>query len=122
MLCLAIAIAGCRADTPIMSHGQPVSHWLEEARSPDPKARRMAVRALGAVGAKDEAVVPALIAAIKDVNVDVRRETVLALLNIGPPAKDAIPTLREATADPDPRVRLYAAKAIEKIEDTAPGE
>jgi HEAT repeat protein len=36
--------------------------------------------------------------------------------SIGPAAKDALPALREALNDPSKDVRLFAQKAIEKIQ------
>jgi hypothetical protein len=43
---------------PIPPDGQPVSHWLEEAKKPDPKARKRAVKELGRVGKADPAMAP----------------------------------------------------------------
>jgi HEAT repeat protein len=45
----------------------------------------------------------------------VRAEAVLALLNLGPDARDAIPALTEAQHDQDATVRAHAAKALERI-------
>jgi HEAT repeat protein len=45
----------------------------------------------------------------------VRGEAVLALLNIGPDAREAVPVLTEAQHDPNATVRSYAEKALERI-------
>jgi len=45
----------------------------------------------------------------------VRAEAVLALLNVGPPAKEAIPALEEARQDKDATVRNYTEQALVKI-------
>jgi HEAT repeat protein len=101
---------------PLVSHGKPVEHWVAALRQPDVAERRKAVHALGNVGAKDAAVVPALAAALKDKNALVRGDAALALLKLGPHAKEAIPALNDARKDRDAKVRDYVARAIEKIE------
>jgi HEAT repeat protein len=118
MLVVALLLlAGCGGGKePVMAHGKPVTHWVNEAKKPDAKARQKAVVALGHVGTADPAALPALIAAVKDSDAGVRRAAVLALLNIGPAAKDAVPALREAKNDSDPTVRSHAARALEVIQ------
>ena len=72
---LALLAAGCHRDPGPLGlyfSGEPVSHWLETARSPDPKARKKAVDVLGNVGPADPAVIPALVAAVKDKDPAVR--------------------------------------------------
>jgi HEAT repeat protein len=115
---LGILLTGCsRKDEPVMAHGKPVSHWLEELKKSDSQARKKAVIALGHVGKADPAAIPALIGAVKDDrDATVRREAVLALLTTGPDAKDAIPILTEAQSDKDATVRSYASKALERIQ------
>jgi HEAT repeat protein len=120
-LFLVMFLVGCnRNSEPVVAHGKPVAHWLEELQQPDPKARKKAVGALGAIGKADPASIPALIGVVKnDQDAMVRDQAVLALLNIGPDAKDAIPQLSEAEAkDPDATVRSHATKALEKIRGT----
>jgi HEAT repeat protein len=75
------------------------------------------VEILSNVGAADPAVLPALTEAVKDRDAKVRREAILALLKLGPPAKDAIPVLTETLQDKDPQNRVYAAKALDKIQE-----
>jgi HEAT repeat protein len=115
-LCLAILIGGCGKKEPLLSHGQPVNHWLQTLHDPDPKTRKKAVVALGHVGTADPAAIPAVIEAVKDPDPSVRAEAVLALLNLGPDAKEAIPALTEAQTDKDAKVREYAVKALERIQ------
>jgi HEAT repeat protein len=99
-----------------LSHGKPVTYWIEALNSSDAKERKKAVEALGHVGPADSAVIPALGRAVKDRDAAVRAQAVLALLNIGPDAKKAIPVLIEAQTDKDAKVREYAGKAIKRIE------
>jgi HEAT repeat protein len=114
----AMILSGCYSkDTaPVMSHGQPVTYWVEQLKSPDVKQRKYAVTALGHVGAADPLVVPALIGAVKDKDTGVRDEAVLALLRIGPAAIDATSVLIEADRDPDPKVREHARKALARVQ------
>jgi HEAT repeat protein len=111
-------LSACRpADSgPLVSHGRPVSYWLEQLKQPDAKTRKKAVAALGHVGAADRAVIPALIAAVKDRDAAVRDEAVLALLRIGPDAIDARSVLLEAERDRDAKVREHARKALARIQ------
>jgi HEAT repeat protein len=117
---LGILFAGCSGkNEPVMAHGKPVPHWLEELKQPAPKARKKAVIALGAVGKADPAAIPALIGVVKnDQDATIRDQAVLALLNIGPDAKDASPVLTEAESDKDATVRTHATKALDRIRGT----
>src|SRR6516165_4122980 len=109
LLGLGVLVLGCGKREPVISHGQPVSHWLEALNDPNAQARKKAVTALGHVGAADPEAIPAVIRAVKDPDAIVRTEAVLALLNLGPAAKDAVPALEQARTDRDPKVRDYAA-------------
>jgi HEAT repeat protein len=116
-VCILVLLAGCgKKSGTILSHGKPVSYWIEALNASDAKERKKAVEALGHVGPADSAVIPALAGAVKDRDAAVRAQAVLALLNIGPDAKEAIPVLIEAQTDKDSKVREYAGKAIKRIE------
>src|SRR5690242_5770948 len=116
VLVAAFLLAGCSSkDVPLTAGGQPVSHWLDELKKPEAKARKKAVKELGHVGKADPAAIPAVTAALKDADAGVRAEAALALLNLGPDAAEAEPALAEALKDRDRKVREYAAQALEKI-------
>ncbi len=117
LLAAGLTAAGCGQPEPrLTAGGRPVSYWLDELKKPDPKARKKAVRELGHVGPADPAAIPAVTAAVKDKDAAVRREAVLALLNLGPAARDAAAALAEAAkSDPDPTVRRDAAKALDRV-------
>jgi hypothetical protein len=117
LLALSLIGTGCaRRDQPLQVHGHSVSYWLEEMKKTDARSRQKAVAALTQVGATDDAVIPALIDALKDRDLVVRDKAVLALFNIGPAAQDAVPALEEiAKNDSDATVRDHAAKALAKV-------
>jgi HEAT repeat protein len=116
VLLIAVLLSGCTKKEPLLSHGQPVHHWLAALRDPSPHTRKKAVVALGHVGTSDPDAIPAITGAVKDPDAGVRAEAVLALLNLGPDAKQAVPALEEAQTDPDAKVRSYASKALERIQ------
>jgi HEAT repeat protein len=116
LLLFAMVGTGCGPKDPLLAHGKPVDHWLQESKNAELKARKKAVIALGHVGTADPRAIPALIAAVKDRDATIRKEAVLALLNIGPAAQDAVAVLREAEKDQDATVRLSAGKAIARIQ------
>ncbi|SRR5258708_988200 len=117
LVCILVLLVGCaQKSDPILSHGKPVSYWIQALNASDAKERKKAVEALGYVGPADSAVIPALVGAVKDQDAAIRAQAVLALLNISPDAKEAIPVLTEAQNDNDALVREYAGKAIKRIE------
>ena len=116
MLAWIVFFIGCRGSpAPLTVHDKPVAHWLQALHDPDARTRRKTIEALSNVGAKDPAVIPALIEALNDREAVVRGAAVLALLKIGPEASEAVPALRRAQKDKDAKVRSYATKALETI-------
>jgi HEAT repeat protein len=116
VICLAIFVIGCGRSEPVLSGGKPVGYWVEALRGPDAKLRKQAAAKLGNAGAGDAAVLPALREALKDRDAAVRREAILALLKCGPAAGEAVPELAALRqGDRDPRVRSYAARAVEAL-------
>lgn len=117
-----LTATGCGPpDAPLTAGGHPVAYWLAELGKPDAKARAKAVKELGRVGPADPAAIPAVTGALKDRDAGVRKAAVLALLNLGPAAVEALPVLVEAsTKDADPAVRSHAAKAVERVRGARP--
>jgi hypothetical protein len=113
---LLIALGGCSA-APAPNTAARVHHWIEMLHAPDVKARKEAAFKLGNLGPTDPAtVVPALTAALNDVDAAVRCEAILALVKCGPAANDAASAIaRLQHADPSAQVRDYAAKAVAKL-------
>jgi HEAT repeat protein len=113
---LAAFAAGCEAERPLTAGGKPVQHWVEALKDPDARVRTTAVRKLGNVGTSDEAVLPALLGALGDRDAGVRREVILALVKLGPDARQAIPALTQTSErDPDSQVRTWAGKAAQRL-------
>lgn len=118
MFLSCLFMVGCsRSDVPKEKYfsGEPVDHWLEQIKSPDPKKRKKAADILGNVGPADERSIPALIEAVKDKDAKVRDAAVLGLSKIGPLANSAVSVLEEATKDKDSTVRTHATKALEQV-------
>jgi len=112
---LAVASPGCtgKSGTPLAG-GKPVEEWVKALSDPNPKLREKAVEKLGNVGSSNPAVVPALCGALQDPSADVRCQAILALAKTGSGAQAAIEPLKQlGRQDRDPRVRSYAAKALE---------
>lgn len=117
---LPLALAcGCTASQPTLSGGKPVDYWVESLRSsPDAKLRKEAAFKLGNVGPTDSKALPALVSALKDRDAAVRCEAILALVKFGSAALEASAVLAELRQhDHDPRVRTYATKALEKLNE-----
>ena len=113
---LALNSSGCGKPAVTLTGGKPVGHWVQALRSPDPRQRKEAVFKLGNVGTADPAALPALLGSLDDRDPIVRREVVLALVKLGPAAAEAVPKLvKLRESDRDPKVRGYAARAIDKL-------
>jgi HEAT repeat protein len=82
---------------------------VEDLRNPQPKIRARAAREIGETG--DPSAVPALIAALNDSSVRVRKQVVVALASIR--VKQSLQGLIQATSDSDSEVRWLAVKGIE---------
>jgi HEAT repeat protein len=111
----AVFLLGCgKARPPDL--GKQVERWVQALHDPDARVRKNAILKLGNVGPADAAVLPALREALKDRDAAVRREAILALLKCGPAAGEAVPELAALRqGDRDPRVRDYAARAVEAL-------
>lgn len=92
--------------------------WIAKLKSPEPLTRIQAVHTLLERKGEAEQVVPALIEALQDENVYVRRDAARALGAFGEQAKSAIPALQAAQRDQEASVRSAAATALERIDPT----
>jgi HEAT repeat protein len=112
------SLSGCTSQPPPDTDAR-VRHWIKALHEPDAKLRKEAAFKLGNLGLTDPApVVSALTAALKDADGPVRCEAILALVKCGPAAKGAIGELTQSQRkDRDARVRDFAARALEKINE-----
>ncbi len=111
------SLAGCHKEQPLVAGGKSVGHWIERSHDLNEKVRKEAVAKLGNVGNADPAVLPALIAALKDQNPAVRHAAIVGIVKYGPEASGARESLGIVQSnDPDPEVRDFAAKAVQKLD------
>jgi hypothetical protein len=82
----------------------------------DGRVRELAAQAIGEIGVEAAPAVPALVLLLKNPDVGSRCAACIGLTGIGAVAKDALPALRAALADPNPDVRRFAQRAVDKIE------
>ena len=87
---------------------QPLQKALE--KDIDSAVRAAAAKALGNIGADPEGSVPLLIEALKDKQGDVRFNSIVALGQYGPDAKEALSPLREFLGKKDDKITSQAAK------------
>lgn len=120
---LAIAfLATAAGQSEPMHGGKPLSHWITMCfDSTDAKVRKQGEEAILKIGGP---AVPALLEVLRDRGnpplrtTDARRALAAGILGkMGPPAKEALPALREAAkADSFFLVRASAVDAIKMIE------
>jgi hypothetical protein len=114
LLLAALHLAGCTKEQTVLAGGKPIDHWVAAARDPSEKVRKQAIQKLGNVGNSDPAVLPVLIAALKDTSPSIRREAIIAIVKYGPGAEQAVDALKTlAASDADPQIRGYAAQAAQ---------
>jgi formylglycine-generating enzyme required for sulfatase activity/HEAT repeat protein len=111
--CLPLAIA--RDDTDPISEGQPLSFWVKDLKSKDPATRKVALRAVGALGPKAKSAVGPVTKLLADSQPGVIERAAQTLVQIGPDAKDATGALVQLVSYPDSGVRKAAVEAITRI-------
>jgi HEAT repeat protein len=85
-------------------------------KDPDGRVRRLAAYALSQCNPEEaRKEIAALVEALRDDVPRVRARVALALAEIGPEARGAVPTLRKLLHDADPRVRAGAVRALGAI-------
>jgi RNA polymerase sigma factor (sigma-70 family) len=81
-----------------------------------------AVIMLGNLHREPDVAVPALIQGLQSNDVYVRQNSAAVLARFGGQAKSAVPALTKALGDSDPNVRLWARKALNRINANAPAD
>ena len=82
----------------------------------DELLRLYAAVILGKTGREIQLVMPVLLKAVKDVDVNRKLTAISALGQLGSKASSAIPLLKEAVQDKEPSVQMAAADALKRIE------
>jgi HEAT repeat protein len=90
-------------------HPRAIPVLAEMTRRPDGPGAYQAVVALGRLASRTQEAAPALVAALRHADPDIRRAAARSLGQIGPPI---IPALQEALADSDREVRRSAVEAL----------
>jgi HEAT repeats len=109
VLLLGLLACGC-------SREKSTGQLLQDLKSGSEGNRVIAVRLLQQREGDAAQVVPAMIDALKDKEVDVRLSAAIGLGYFGEEANAAIPALQEALHDRDPRVKEAAGVALSRIE------
>lgn len=109
LLCPLVA-AGCGTREP---RPPSVAELTEMLKKEDPPTQILAANWVVQLGPKAQATRPALIAALKSPDLQVRQNVALALGKLGPDAAaDAVPALSAALNDPEILVQQAAATAL----------
>lgn len=102
--------------------GKPLKYWIGELKAEAPQSRNSAAYAISGMGAQAKSAVPALVAALTregEVNI-VRFPILVALREIGPDAKDAVPQILPFVDDRNDEISAMARKAVKSITGTDP--
>ncbi|MBI3462390.1 MAG: HEAT repeat domain-containing protein [Planctomycetes bacterium] len=111
-------------DDPPVYKDQPASYWIQALKDPDVEVRREAAYAMHLIVQKTGVEAPpveTLVEALKDEDGRVRLYCALALDQMGPKAKEAVPALIELLNDVggDFSAAYHAREALEKIGEPA---
>ncbi len=112
---LSLATCGCGGS-------KSTAEWIELSKSKDSAERIRAIGALAEKKSEAEAVIPALIEALKDSNAFARRDAARALGSFGAAASVAASALQLAARDKNEHVRQAAKDALLRIAPNSPPE
>jgi HEAT repeat protein len=108
-----------RSKEPV-SNGRPLSEWVAELKALAPQTRNAAAYEIAGLGAAAAPAVPALIEALDDPIPAVRFPVTIALLEIGPAAKAAIPRLQQMMEEEiNDEIAASARRALRRIDPEA---
>jgi HEAT repeat protein len=103
-----------------MSSGRPLSAWLADLKGLAPQTRNAAAYEIAGMGPEAAAAVPALIEALDDPAAAVRYPVTVALLEIGPAAKAAVPRLQQMVEEEiNDEIAASARRALKRIDPSA---
>ena len=102
------------------SHGRKLSEWITDLKAPAPQTRNAAAYEISGMGPAAAAAVPALIVALDDSEAAVRFPVTVALAEIGPAAKDAVPRLKKMMDEEiNDEIAAAAKRALLRIQPQA---
>ena len=121
---LALALAGSASGqgTPVkpkepVSSGRTLSEWVEDLKAPAPQSRNAAAYEIAGMGPEAVAAVPALILSLDDPSAAVRYPVIIALMEIGPAAKAAVPRLQQMEEEEiNDEIAAAARRALRRIQ------
>jgi HEAT repeat protein len=120
-LCLtSIASAQGTAGKEPVADGRTLSQWVEELKALAPQTRNAAAYEISGMGPAAAPAVPALIAALDDPEASVRFPVTVALGEIGPGAKAAVPKLKQMMDEEiNDEIAAAARRALRRIQPEA---
>jgi HEAT repeat protein len=103
-----------------VSNGRTLSQWIVDLKALAPQTRNAAAYEIAGMGPDAVRAVPALIEALDDPSPVVRFPVTVALLEIGPGAKAAIPRLQQMIEEEiNDEIAASARRALKRIDPTA---
>ena len=103
-----------------VADGRPLSQWVRDLKAESPQTRNAAAYEIAGLGPSASAAVPALIAALDDPVAAVRFPVTVALMEIGPAAKAAVPRLQQMMAEEiNDEIAASARRALKRIDPSA---
>ena len=103
-----------------VSAGRPLSQWIADLKAAAPQTRNAAAYEIAGMGAEAAAAVPALIEALNDPAPSVRFPVTVALMEIGPAAKAAVPRLQQMVDEElNDEIAASARRALKRIDPAA---
>jgi HEAT repeat protein len=103
-----------------VSNGRTLSQWILDLKALAPQTRNAAAYEIAGMGPDAVRAVPALIEALDDPSPVVRFPVTVALLEIGPGAKAAVPRLQQMVDEEiNDEIAASARRALKRIDPTA---
>jgi HEAT repeat protein len=100
-----------------VSNGRTLSQWILDLKALAPQTRNAAAYEIAGMGPDAVRAVPALIEALDDPSPVVRYPVTIALLEIGPAAKAAVPRLQQMMEEEiNDEIAASARRALKRID------
>ncbi|HUR95305.1 MAG TPA: HEAT repeat domain-containing protein [Gemmatimonadales bacterium] len=110
---------GAAAAEPV-ADGRTLSQWIADLKAAAPQTRNAAAYEIAGLGTAADAAVPALIDALADPEPTVRFPVTVALGEIGPAAKAAVPKLKQMMEEEiNDEIAAGARRALRRIQPEA---